>query len=130
MSHTLEFYKKKYRELQDFADLKGIESPYRNIDEFISDYQDVALSSKNVMKDMKYNLQYETSYKTALAELRTLREIGDDSTKLKELKQMSTRDFAEQHRDQIMADYNVFKKNVGSSSAAKAMISTYWFGSE
>lgn len=130
MSHTKDYFERKYAELREFADTKGVEFPYSNLNEFISDYQDVSLSSKNVMKDMKYNLQYETSYKTALTELRVLRGTGDTETKLKELKQMSTRDFAEEHRDQIMADYNVFKKYAGSSSAAKAMISTYWFGSE
>lgn len=130
MSHTIDFFKRKFAELNDFATSKGIMFPYANLDEFISDYKDVSLSSKNVMKDMKYNLQYETSYKTALSELRVIRELGDTETKLVELKRMGTREFAELHKDDIMFDYEVFKKYSGSAKGALAMISRYWFGSE
>ena len=88
--------------------------------------------SGEVLKEMKYGLQYATRYKVALAEKRALIDAGvpeDDLPSLRDLKTMSTREFAERNKDTLMARYNELKKTMSASDAADAL-SAEWFGSE
>lgn len=129
-NHTEEFYMKKYKELKQFADDKNITFPYKNIREFKSTWNALREDGiKNVDKAMKYGLQYETGYKTALAEYRVAKELGID-VKLKELKQMTTTDFAERNQSKIMQMYHDKRAEGLTGDQAGAFISTYWFGSE
>ena len=78
------------------------------------------------MKDLKYYLQYETSYNTARAMLQKVREFGG-SEKLKELKGMNTRAFAEKYLDKLKAEQEEAKAMFGESYSE--MIGIWWFGS-
>lgn len=128
--HNTDFYVEKYKEITNYALDKGLEVPYRNLTEFINDYEAIRASgSKRVMAELKYYAQYETSYETARAMLAQTKEMGDPM-KLKELKSMSTRAFAEKYSEQIKAAYKEAKKMFGSSDAAALYIGRVWYGSE
>lgn len=128
--HNTDFYVEKYKELTNYALDKGLDVPYRNLTEFISDYEAIRASgSKRVMAEMKYYAQYETSYETARAMLAQTREMGDPM-KLKDLKSMTTRAFAEKYSTEIKAAYKEAERMFGSASAAALYIGRIWYGSE
>lgn len=128
MRHTKEYFKEKYREVIEYTMDKGIENPYHSLDQFIQDYEYLRESgSKNVMKDIKYYTQYEVSYDTARAMLRQAREYGG-SEKLKELKGMTTREFADKYIDELRAAQKEAKAMYGNG--ASYYIGVMWFGSE
>ena len=123
--HSTDFYVQKYKEIKGYILDKGLDDPYSNLTDFINDYESMRREgSKNVMKDLKYFSQHETSYKTARAMLAKAREFGSD-LKLEDLKDMSTREFAELYYDQIKAEMKGFK----TSSAAAMYIGRTWYGS-
>lgn len=126
--HSIEFFKEKYQEIKQFAIDKGVENPYRDLDSFINEYELVRQSgTKNVMKEIKYYTQYETSYKTARTMLAKARDFGGEE-KFKELKKMSTHDFAEKYLTQIKAAQEEAKQFYGDDYAR--YIGIMWFGSE
>lgn len=128
MKHSRDFYVKRYAEMKDYMAEKGIEDPYSgSLNRFISDYETMKdEGSKNVMKDLRYFAQYETSYQTARAMLHKVREFGGGE-KLKDLKSMSTRDFAERYLDELKAAQKEAESMFGRDY--KAMIGIWWFGS-
>lgn len=128
--HSTDFYVEKYKELKGYILDRGLEDPYRNLTDFINDYESIRASgSKRVMAELKYYAQYETSYQTARAMLAQTKEMGDPM-KLKELKSMSTRAFAEKYKDQIKAAYKEAETMFGSASAAALFIGRTWYGSD
>lgn len=134
-SHSALFWDRKYKELRRYASEKGIEFPFASQREFISDWTAISQESEGsgeVMKEMKYGLQYATRYKTARAERKALMDAGipeEDMPSFRDLKTMSTREFAEKHKDTLMAYYNELKKTKSAAQAAD-IISAEWFGSE
>lgn len=128
MKHTKEYFKEKYREIIEYTMDKGIANPYHSLDQFISDYEELRQAgSKNVMKDIKYYSQYEVSYDTARAMLHQAREFGGNE-KLKELKGMTTREFAERYINELKAAQKEAKSMYGD--AYSTYIGVMWFGSE
>ena len=128
MRHSKEYFKEKYREVIEYTMDKGIENPYHSLDQFISDYEELReAGSKNVMKDIKYYTQYEVSYNTARAMLHQARELGGNE-KLKELKGMSTREFANKYIDELRAAQKEARSMYGD--AYSSYIGVMWFGSE
>lgn len=128
MKHTREFYKEKYLEIIDYTMEKGIENPYHSLDQFVQDYEYLRESgSKNVMKDIKYYTQYEVSYNTARAMLQKTREFGGPE-KFKELKGMTTQEFAAKYIDELRAAQKEAKSIYGDAYAG--YIGVMWFGSE
>lgn len=126
--HTREYFKEKYREIVEYTMDKGIANPYHSLDQFISDYEELReAGSKNVMKDIKYYSQYEVSYDTARAMLHQAREFGGNE-KLKELKGMTTREFAERYINELKAAQKEAKSMYGD--AYSTYIGVMWFGSE
>lgn len=129
--HSNEFYVKKYMEIKEYADKKGISFPYKSVREFQSDWNAIRADGvKNVDRAIKYGLQYSTDYKTALAEYKALKQSGIDTVKLKTLKEMKTREFAEEYSDQLSQMYHTKRAEGMTGDQAGAFISTYWFGSE
>lgn len=129
-SHSQEFWNKKYNEIREFAEEKGVEFPFKSKREFISTWNALKEDGvKQIDRSIKYSLQYSTDYKTALAEYRVSKELGLDYT-FRGLKKLTTTEFAEQNQDRIMDLYNTKKEEGMSASEAGAFISTYWFGSE
>lgn len=128
MKHSIDFFKEKYLEIIDFTMEKGIENPYHSLDQFIQDYEYLRESgSKNVMKDIKYYTQYEVSYNTARAMLQKTREFGGPE-KFKELKGMTTQEFAAKYIDKLRAAQKEAKTIYGDAYAG--YIGVMWFGSE
>lgn len=129
MSHSYDFYKEKYREIQEYA-LDNDGTMYTNIDQFISDYQEMQVAGeKNIMRTLKYYTKYPTGYKTALSEYRKLKELGGEG-KLKEIKSMTTVEFADKYKDEIRSYYRDLRSTGITSAAAKALIGVEWFGSK
>ena len=134
--HSTDFYVEKYKELKGYILDKGLEDPYRNLTDFINDYESLRVDgSKNVMKDLKYFSQYETSYKTARAMLAVSKDLGGDF-KLKDLKKMSTRAFAEKYEEEIKeAQRNaraMFGEERDEQNRLKwvAYVGREWYGSD
>lgn len=128
MKHSIEFFKEKYLEIIDFTMEKGIENPYHSLDQFVQDYEYLRESgSKNVMKDIKYYTQYEVSYNTARAMLQKTKEFGGPE-KFKELKGMTTQEFAAKYIDELRAAQKEAKSIYGDAYAG--YIGVMWFGSE
>lgn len=135
MAHTKEFYIKKYEEIKEYLAEKGVPNPYNNLTSFISDYESIKEDgSKNVMREIKYYAQYETSYKTARGMLAKVREFGG-TERLGDLKSMSTRDFAEKYLGELKkaqaeaaASYSKDNSSLGGFTP-KEWIGVWWFGS-
>ena len=128
MKHSIDFFKEKYLEIIDYTMEKGIENPYHSLDQFIQDYEYLREEgSKNVMKDIKYYTQYEVSYNTARAMLQKTREFGGPE-KFKELKGMTTQEFAAKYIDELRAAQKEAKSIYGDAYAG--YIGVMWFGSE
>lgn len=128
MKHSIDFFKEKYLEIIDYTMEKGIENPYHSLDQFVQDYEYLRESgSKNVMKDIKYYTQYEVSYNTARAMLQKTREFGGPE-KFKDLKGMTTQEFAAKYIDELRAAQKEAKSIYGDAYAG--YIGVMWFGSE
>lgn len=128
--HSDEFYKNKYQKLKEYARSKNIRNPYRSWRDFKSDYLEVlSTGDKKVMRTMKYNLEYNTDYKTALRAYQAAKEAGED-IKFRDVKKMTTQEFAHDHQDLIMRMYDQKKSEGMKASEAGEFISNYWFGSE
>ena len=129
-SHSQEFWNKKYNEIREYANSKGITFPFKSVREFESTWNALKEDGiKQIDRSIKYSLQYSTDYKTALAEYKVSKELGLDYT-FRGLKKLTTTEFAEQNQDRIMELYNTKKEEGMSAAQAGAFISTYWFGSE
>lgn len=130
-THSDSFWLKRYNDVKAFTQKKGITFPFKSVREFISDYRAIKADGvKNVMKEIKYSLQYQTSYKTALAEKRALKEANVQAPSFKELKTISTQEFAEKYKDELITNYHSLKAQGMSSVNAREFISNYWFGSK
>ena len=128
VKHSIDFFKEKYLEIIDYTMEKGIENPYHSLDQFVQDYEYLRESgSKNVMKDIKYYTQYEVSYNTARAMLQKTKEFGGPE-KFKELKGMTTQEFAAKYIDELRAAQKEAKSIYGDAYAG--YIGVMWFGSE
>lgn len=128
MKHSIDFFKEKYLEIINYTMENGIENPYHSLDQFVQDYEYLRESgSKNVMKDIKYYTQYEVSYNTARAMLQKTREFGGPE-KFKELKGMTTQEFAAKYIDELRAAQKEAKSMYGDAYAG--YIGVMWFGSE
>lgn len=172
-AHTSEFWANKWREIKSWAKDKGIDirETFKSKRAFQSVWLATAMEMEsdkggNIMKEIKYGLQYDTAYVTALTEYRMIKNlqakakeeeenrrqelqkyqeqgIPDEEIpaalrepvetpkqiRLKDLQKMSTRQFADLYKSQIMADYRRLRDEGMKSPEAKAMISNTWFAS-
>lgn len=128
--HSDKYYRDRYKKIKTYAKDKGLQNPFKDLDAFRSTYDAIkADNTKDVMGKIKYNMEYSTGYKTALAEYQAQKEFGGNYT-LKELKEMTTTDFAEAMKDEINDFYKEYRKKGLSSKELKDFISAYWFGSD
>lgn len=133
--HSMEYYQKKYDEIKQYTIDKGIVNPYDNLTQFISDYEALKdEGSKNVMREMKYYTQYETSYRTARGMLAKVKEFGGEE-KFKDLKNMSTRAFADKYLDELKAFQKETNKRFREDPSSldgktpEEWVGIWWFGS-
>lgn len=125
-----EFYDNKYDTLVEWAKKKKIKLPWDNVEAFTETYLDYRRKgSKNPLKSMEYNLQYNTDYKTVMAERAWLRANDKEVISLKELKTMSTQDFYDKFKDDIEEYRKEAKAQGANSYIANKMISNFFFGS-
>lgn len=160
--HSAEFWARKYSETKAWLRSRGIEpsEKIRSMDEFISLYSAAAMDeaksdNPHTMRKVKYLLLYKTDYKTAIAELKFVREqekmaeeryyedmtqwyqdgeVGPKPEKPKrmsfeELKNMSTVEFAELHKEEIKKRYYELRNQGLKGKEAQILISAELFGS-
>lgn len=129
-NHSKSFYKKRYKQFVRELRMKGIESPFRNLDSFVSEYEELKeVGVQNIKRQMIYDTQYNTQYKTALAEYKVSKDLGIDIS-FNKLKKMTTQEFADIHKDSIMKMYDKLIDSGMNSIQAGMYISQYWFGSK
>ena len=130
--HSDKFFDEKWEDFKQFCRDKGIINPYQNKSQYINEWEGWQESGvKNIDRIIKYDAQFETRYKTALTEYQRLKELDPDSVlKFKDIKKMTTSEFAEMYNNQINAMYHNLRGSGMSSEDAQAYNSAYWFGSE
>ena len=130
-NHSKAFWTKKYKEIKQFARDNGVPFPFKNKNEFISDWEALRADGvKDVTKEIKYSMKYQTSYKTALAEKQALEKLDIRAPKFAELKKMSTKDFAKKYETELANEYRSLKAEGATGKEAAEYISSYWFGSK
>lgn len=125
--HSTKFYDDKYTIYK--REVSKIGGTILNKNTFISAYESLKTETKTVMKDLIYSSKYGTSYKTALAEYQALKRVGLTES-FKDLKLMTTQDFAAAYSSQLSKAYKDAIKAGKDSSAAALLISQQWFGSK
>ena len=69
LAHTAEFWQRKWNELKSYAKSRGVnvKNAIRSKREFISDWMALSMDPgvKDIMREIKYGLEYDTPYKTA-----------------------------------------------------------------
>lgn len=130
--HSEEFYRTKYNEYKEWCREKKLTNPFTSQNGFESAWDTYREEgSKNPLRQMKYDTQFNTQLETARSELEFLRtaNIGKD-LKLKDLKLMSTQDFYERFKDEI----NSFRKDLKASGLnsyeANKIIAMHFYGSQ
>lgn len=127
--HSKAFYDKAYREYSAAVTARGGVPLKRNNFEAAWNLTKDR-GAKNVHAALVDSTLFETSYGTARAELRVLRSRGDTKTKLKDLRSMTTQDFAAMYRKDITATYNAAIAAGKTKKEARQVVSTFWFGSK
>lgn len=125
--HSAKFYNEKYNTYR--KEVLRIGGTPLNKNTFISAYESLQTETKTVMKDLIYSSKYGTSYKTALAEYQALKRVGLTES-LKDLKLMTTQDFAAAYSAQLAKAYKDAIRAGATSSGAALLISQQWFGSK
>lgn len=125
--HSKSFYNKRYEQYKErVMEIGGF---VLNRNSFESAYEALQGSTKNVMKDLIYSSKYGTNYKTALAEFRALKSVGIKAN-FKELKLMTTIDFADTYAEQLNKGYRALRAQGIAGKEAATIISQQWFGSK
>ena len=103
--HTDEFYRKRYNEYKEWCRDKGLTNPFTSQNAFESAWDTYREEgSKNPLRQMKYDTQFETQIDTARAELEFLKASNlGENVKLKDLKLMSTSEFYNMYKEEIEA---------------------------
>lgn len=95
--------------------LRAFESTYNRVKQERTD--------TNIMRQMKYEIEYKTDYKTAKAAKDA---IGDPDIKLRDLKKMSTTDIVDKYYDEAKDQF----KNSKSEADIGRFLAMNWFDSE
>lgn len=130
--HSEEFYRTKYNEYKEWCRDKGLTNPFTSQNGFESAWDTYREEgSKNPLRQMKYDTQYETQIDTARAELEFLKASNlGENVKLKDLKLMSTQEFYNLYKDEIEA-YRADIKSAGYNSYnANKLIAIHFYGSK
>lgn len=130
--HTQEFYDQRYKEYKSWLKDKKLENPFDSQNAFEAAWDNYREEgSKNPLRQMKYDTQYQTQIDTARAELEFIKTANiDTELKLKDLKKMTTQEFYKQFEEEI-AEYRKEMKNAGLNSYnANKLIAMHFFGSK
>lgn len=127
--HSDEFYASRYAKYKAEVRRLGLKKPKYDLYQFSDIWDGLAASGdKRVFSSIMYSERYSTGYKTALAEVRAARLMGEE-LRLEDAKRMTTHDFADMFRKQMDSQYAYFKGVYGPKTA-KIAISQYFFGSK
>lgn len=128
-NHSKEFWNNAYKEYK--REVRRIGGFVLKKDAFKSAYNALRdEGSTNIKKDLIYASKYGTKYKTALAEFRSLKNIGIKGIKLEDFKIMTTQDFADTYRAQLADAYRDLRTKGITGKDAQLLISAQWFGSK
>lgn len=127
-NHSRSYYNKRYNKYKNEVSKIGGHVLTQN--EFEAGYDALKGESSNILKDLIYGSKYGTSYNTALAEYRALKDAGIKGVKLESLKLGTTQDFAATYSAELSAAYSELRKQGKTGKDAKAIISQQWFGSK
>lgn len=131
IKHTKKFYRDKFIEIKNYCKRKGVIFPFSSVDDLEATWDTLKEEGiKNIDKTIKYNVRYGTNYKSALKEYQRIKELGiEDNLKFKDIKTMTTTEFAEIYESQIMTMYRQKKTEGMSPKDAGEYLSWFWFGS-
>lgn len=127
--HSKDFYNKAYTEYVNAVKAKGGVPIKRNNFEAAWNLTKER-GAKNVHAALVDSTLHETSYATARAELKVLRARGDKTMKLRDLRAMTTQDFAAIYKKEITDTYNAALATGKTKKEARQVVSTFWFGSK
>lgn len=132
IKHTRKFFRDKFIEIKNYCKRKGVIFPFNSMDDLEATWERMREEGiKNIDKEIKYNVRYGTNYKSALKEYQRIKELGiEDNLKFKDIKTMTTTEFAEIYEGQIMDMYKQKKSEGMSGKDAGEFLSTFWFGSD
>ena len=132
LKHTEKWWKAKYIQTIRAAEREGLKNPFRNEDQFKATweyYHDQGV--KDIYSKLKYDMKYQTGYKTALAFYQHLKEITDDDPGInfEQVKKYSTQELAEMFKDALLESYEEERQRGKSAKDAKEFVSELWYGS-
>ena len=134
-NHSKEFWNKAYKDYK--REVKKIGGFVLKKDAFKSaynalkeEYAKKSKDSKNIKKDLIYASKYGTKYKTALAEYRSLKNLGIKGIKFEDFKLMTTQDFVATYSTQLEDAYRNLRAKGMTKKDAADEISAQWFGSK
>lgn len=98
VAHTAAFWQTKWNEVKRYAASHDIKNPIKSKNEFISIWMTISQEGEtdDIMREIKYGLRYDTSYKTAKAMRQKARELRQASLEAEAERQAEIRAFEDQ----------------------------------
>ena len=130
--HTEEFYESRYKEYKQWLKDKKLENPFSSQSAFQVAWDDYRKKgSKNPLRQMKYDTQFNTRLDTARSEFEFLKAANiDTDLKLKDLKKMTTQEFFQKFEDEIREFRKEMKTSGLNSYNANRLVAMHFFGSK
>ena len=130
--HTEEFYESRYKEYKQWLKDKKLENPFSSQSAFQVAWDDYRKKgSKNPLRQMKYDTQFNTQLDTARSEFEFLKAANiDTDLKLKDLKKMTTQEFFQKFEDEIKEFRKEMKTSGLNSYNANKLVAIHFFGSK
>ncbi len=130
--HTEEFYKDRYQEFKKWCKDKHLENPFSSQAAFqVAWYKNRKNGSKDPLRQIKYDTQFNTRLDTARSEFEFLKAANiDTDLKLKDLKKMTTQEFFDKFEDEIREFRKEMKTAGLNSYNANKLVAIHFFGSK
>lgn len=101
VAHTAAFWQTKWNEVKRYAASHDIRNPIKSKSEFISIWMTISQEgeTKDIMREIKYGLEYDTSYKVARAMRQKVREFRKRAIEEEKRRQAEVRAYEDQGLD-------------------------------
>ena len=98
IAHTAAFWQTKWNEVKRYAASHDIKNPIKSKSEFISIWMTISQEgeTKDIMREIKYGLEYDTSYKVARAMRQKVREFRKRAIEEEKRRQAEVRAYEDQ----------------------------------
>lgn len=98
VAHTAAFWQTKWNEVKRYAASHDIRNPIKSKSEFISIWMTISQEgeTKDIMREIKYGLEYDTSYKVARAMRQKVREFRKRAIEEEKRRQAEVRAYEDQ----------------------------------